>query len=511
MPTKTFTGTQQNDPFISGMGNARTPQEMAASNTTGTGAGSLDPTITSSSLTSTTPIIPVQPVQTQNVPGVDTSTYTTATTLGTGEQQASDLTKAIQDLNTQYAGRAAYQTQQYDLAGVNQIQSAINDNTTAIKQLQNEANAIPLQAQQNATGRGITAAGLAPIQTANLRNNAIKALGLSSISDALNNNLVAAKTKADQAVNAKYGPIEAEIAAKTKNLQLILNDPRTTLQEKNRANAQLEIQNAKAAQIAQQKTDQAAILKTAQDAAANAPNFKPISVDGAYYPTLSSALNGIANAKTPAEASNIAALTGLIPQGTQPASVQEYQFAVKNGYTGSFTQYQNEDANRKVAIAKAGVAVVPGTSITPEAQTKNLTTVNDVNSILSNPAFDSTFGVYNTLNRNYPGTDAYKLSSDVNNLISNLALAARGQLKGQGQISDFEGKMLRDAQTALKINMTPEQARQELIKVRGAIMTSSGLAAPVKITAPDGSVKYGDADQGTITGAISAGYKVEYQ
>lgn len=38
-----------------------------------------------------------------------------------------------------------------------------------------------------------------------------------------------------------------------------------------------------------------------------------------------------------------------------PASVQEYEYAVKNGYSGTFSQYQNEDANRKIAIARAGV------------------------------------------------------------------------------------------------------------------------------------------------------------
>ena len=35
-----------------------------------------------------------------------------------------------------------------------------------------------------------------------------------------------------------------------------------------------------------------------------------------------------------------------------PASAQEYQYAVKNGYKGSFTQYQNEDANRKAAASR---------------------------------------------------------------------------------------------------------------------------------------------------------------
>jgi len=36
----------------------------------------------------------------------------------------------------------------------------------------------------------------------------------------------------------------------------------------------------------------------------------------------------------------------------QPAVVQEYEYAKKNGYTGSFTQYQNEDANRKAVAAR---------------------------------------------------------------------------------------------------------------------------------------------------------------
>lgn len=46
-----------------------------------------------------------------------------------------------------------------------------------------------------------------------------------------------------------------------------------------------------------------------------------------------------------------------------PVSVQEYQYAVQQGYTGTFTQYQNEDANRKISIAKAGVG---GTGLTTQ-------------------------------------------------------------------------------------------------------------------------------------------------
>lgn len=43
------------------------------------------------------------------------------------------------------------------------------------------------------------------------------------------------------------------------------------------------------------------------------------------------------------------------PSTAQPtASIQEYEFAVKNGYKGSFSDYQTEDANRKAVAAGAG-------------------------------------------------------------------------------------------------------------------------------------------------------------
>lgn len=43
-------------------------------------------------------------------------------------------------------------------------------------------------------------------------------------------------------------------------------------------------------------------------------------------------------------------------QGSEygPGAIGEYQFAVQNGYKGSFTDYQNEDANRKARVAGAG-------------------------------------------------------------------------------------------------------------------------------------------------------------
>jgi hypothetical protein len=39
-----------------------------------------------------------------------------------------------------------------------------------------------------------------------------------------------------------------------------------------------------------------------------------------------------------------------------PESVKEFEFAKKNGFTGTYNEYQNLDANRKAQIASAGVA-----------------------------------------------------------------------------------------------------------------------------------------------------------
>lgn len=46
----------------------------------------------------------------------------------------------------------------------------------------------------------------------------------------------------------------------------------------------------------------------------------------------------------------------LIAEGTKnlPPSAQEYEYAVANGYKGSYDQYQTDDTNRKIVIAKAG-------------------------------------------------------------------------------------------------------------------------------------------------------------
>lgn len=53
-----------------------------------------------------------------------------------------------------------------------------------------------------------------------------------------------------------------------------------------------------------------------------------------------------------------------------PASYQEYLLAQQGGYTGSYTDYQNDDANRKKSIARAGATVYGNTGLTNQELTQ---------------------------------------------------------------------------------------------------------------------------------------------
>lgn len=226
--------------------------------------------INSSSLSSSSPINYSTPNLTA-VPSVSgLNDYSTPALTATPlEGQANDLSARIEGLNNDLVGKSAYQTQQDTAAGVDMLNQQQTDLSTQLSQLKNEALAIPQQLQLSSTGRGITAGGLAPLQTASLRTNAIAALGISSLLDATKGLLASAQAKADKAVAAKYDPIQEQITAATNNLNLILKSPEYSLEEKNRAQQQLDIQNQKQAALDKQKQDAKDVLSAAQTAAAN--------------------------------------------------------------------------------------------------------------------------------------------------------------------------------------------------------------------------------------------------
>ncbi len=175
------------------------------------------------------------------------------------------------------------------------------------------------------------------------------------------------------------------------------------------------------------------------------------------------------------------------------------------------TSWQDINGQRVLVNDQTG-EIISKTDVTNTSKdSEKLLLINDISNILADPNIDSVFGLTNMIGRSIPGTPAYTLSSQVNNVIQQAALAERGKLKGQGAVSDFEGKMLKEAVTALKLNQNPEDAKKALVKLRGAVTTSSGGSASVVITNKEGVSKPGLADQKTIMDAINSGYRVEYK
>lgn len=177
------------------------------------------------------------------------------------EQKAQTGIEDLQTLTEQLVGESAFRAEQEE--GLVSLTATQTDLSSRLKALQNEALAIPLQLQQEATGRGITAGGLRPLQTARLRENAIKALEINSLLEASRGNITTAQDMADRAVAQKFDPIKEEIAAKTANLNLILQSPEFSLEQKNRAQKQFDIQNARLLEAKQEATKQTAINQVA--------------------------------------------------------------------------------------------------------------------------------------------------------------------------------------------------------------------------------------------------------
>lgn len=225
------------------------------------------------------------------------------------EEKATDLTKRLQELNERLVGKSVYRSEQETAQNIPELMKTQTDLSARLKTIQNEALAIPIQLQQEATGRGITTGGLRPLETARLRENAIQALGVSSLLESSRGNLTLAQDLVDKAVAQKYGPIEEEISAKTKNLELIIKSPEYTLADKNRAQAQLDIQEKKKTEVALSKANQEEIWKVATTASANGADF--VSDGKPEHATLAQTLNAISKAKTKEEALQIATDTGL--------------------------------------------------------------------------------------------------------------------------------------------------------------------------------------------------------
>lgn len=215
----------------------------------------------------------------QIINGAISSLPDLTTKVDTAESNSQKLLKQILSNTADLQGKEQYSQTQQDLAGVNAEQAnldALNTQLTDLgaqmKGLTRNSQAIPLKVQQDALGRGQTDAGVSPVQTGLLRENAIKALTLASQGDILGaqitnseSRLARAKENAQKAVDLKYKPLEEQNAMLKDFLDL--NDKYITQPaERKRAEAAKTALDERTRLLAEKKADE----KTMNDLIVNA-------------------------------------------------------------------------------------------------------------------------------------------------------------------------------------------------------------------------------------------------
>src|SRR3990167_1785175 len=398
------------------------------------------------------------------------------------ENQAQDLTNQLQESNKRLQGQAEFRAEQERLQGVPALTQTQTDLSSRLKTLQNEALAIPLQLQQEAVGRGITTGGLRPIQTEALRKNAIQALSINSLLEASRGNLATAQALADRAVAQRFDPIKEEIAVKTANLDLILKSPDFSRAEKNRAQAQLDIQNSRNRQIAKQeensKIAQAMITaavtlnpnnQTAQFAAQQASKLDPTSANylqqifdlvGRFQrDPLTIQKSILEEQKTKADIALTWANVAKIKDLSQILSVKDAQLL--NMPFGT-TKEQAIAAGKIPGVASEAGVLKANAKESAQAlfekftegifgiTTSNLLGVGATSAVgksrILTPFFDL-----------IPGTRRADFLVQFNNVKSLLSLDNVKYLKGQGQVSDAERKLLSEASAKLDLSQSESE------------------------------------------------------
>jgi hypothetical protein len=262
------------------------------------------------------------------------------------------LMSSILETVGKITGRKTAQIDAEAKAGLPGLNTQLTDVNNQIQALQKEAAAIPLQIQENFAGRGATAAGVAPIQTGLLRQNAIKALGLSAIAQTLQGNISLAQSQADKAVEAEFAPEEAKLTYLSKALEM--NTQLLSREDQKRAAVMQAKLTERQNIIDQAKSDRQAVFTLVMEAAKVGVDSKTLSL--------------IQNARTPEEA--------LILAG--PALGTEFRERMKQ------QAFENSITLQQLQLAKQAAAQKAVGNITTAS------TVTDLTKLLSSSTIGAT-------------------------------------------------------------------------------------------------------------------------
>lgn len=354
-------------------------------------------------------------------PSVENLYTTPPLTTTPTENKAQSYTDTLQSLNDQLVGKSADQTAANNQFGVDAAQKTVTDLNAQLTNLKNEAIAIPSLLEKSASSQGVSSPIIDRQRSQLIRDNSIQALTVSSLMAAAQGQLANAQSLADKAVAAKYGPIEAQIEATKQNLSIILNSPQYSVEEKNRAQAQLDVQNQNKAALDTAKQTTTDINKIALDAAGK----------GADAVTL----QNISKATDANQALQIASAAGFASDGKTQGTL----FAVPTAKELGGAQFYKYPTSSQVYTSK-GTAVdlktykqLTGQSAVPDANV-NFSGIKTINQ--TSPTSTGSTG-----KAGQPGYDAngkkYTVSS-ASQEIKNIWKG--GYIQGNGKISSSDYK-----------------------------------------------------------------------
>lgn len=386
-----------------------------------------------------------------------------------GDTQALEQTSGLPSLNKQLTAAK----NQFRLTAAEQ------------NQLIQEAGVIPLQLQQDATGRGITAGGLKPLETGRLRENAIKQYQVTSrglfqqaLIANISDDIAGAEKAVEKAIEYKYAPQEQEIAylkdwltfnnqdltredaKKAKNLEFIL-DERTRLLE-----------------IAKEDD------KITQGFIAEA--IKTSQRNGTPVPQL--ILQRASEAKTPNEALNMLSPYMVDTEAKANALLDRQIKLAQIDKIYADTALTNEQKNKLVAETQ-----VVKDSSTPQGIKDQVSFLNDTLATakgLASAAGPS--GISRFVGDKFVGNTKFRqLETFLDTLKTNvLTLAADPDVKKffGPQMTENDVKMMVSIGTTLNAqNNTPEQLTKELNRLETLFTKLSGAAESSEGSIPKGT------------------------
>lgn len=447
-----------------------------------------------------------QPYDLASIPITDLTSAANQPTAA--EQQQGTYENRFLSAINQLSGKESAQYEAEKNAGLPAFQQQLTDINGQLTTLQNEAKAIPLRLQEQAQGRGITAGGLQPIQTAELRRNAINALSLSSVAQALQGNISLAQQQADRAVEVQFAPIEREIAYLRE--AMTINEKRMGREDQKRQRQLDIVLNERERMLANAKENQKIIIGWAAEALklGNAPSL---------------IINKALASKDPRQA-----LAILAPYMSDPmekeAALLDLDFKREQIKNAQYNRYlQGEELklskeklalDREISFAKLQEEADKASSSNTETNQTRINAIDLANSILSANTSSLT-GV--------PGAGALLPSNalaknQINQLRAMLALENRSKLKGSGAVSDYESRTLNQASSSLgeegwirSSNLSDVDFTNEIKKVRGILTVMNGGTVNVIIRTPDGQTKRGAVNREGLNTAAQKGYTVLFE